>query len=152
MPTNDYSAIQEALRNFYLRSQQAAERLCAPYGISLARAKLLIYIGRQGTTRSIDMVQSSGLAPRTVTEAIDALEAEGLVDRTPDPVDRRVKRIMLTPAGTAALEALGPARQQLCERLFEALDADERAQLTTLLERLNTRLAELEREDAAPGP
>jgi DNA-binding MarR family transcriptional regulator len=147
MPDNNYSAIQDALRNFYLRSQQALERLCAPYGITLARAKLLIFIGKQGTTRSIDMVQSCGLAPRTITEAIDALEAEGLVERTPDPVDRRVKRIVLTPSGVAALDALGPARQLLSDRLFAALDAAELDQLTELLERLNTRLLDLEQED-----
>ena len=77
----------------------------------------------------------------------DALEAEGLVERTPDPVDRRVKRIVLTPSGMAALDALGPARQLLSDRLFAALDATELDQLTALLERLNTRLLDLEQED-----
>jgi DNA-binding MarR family transcriptional regulator len=48
--------------------------------------------------------------PSNLTGLIDRLEARGLVERRPDPTDRRIKGLALTPAG-----------EQLRERLFARL-------------------------------
>jgi MarR family transcriptional regulator, organic hydroperoxide resistance regulator len=48
--------------------------------------------------------------PSNLTGLIDRLEARGLVERRPDPTDRRIKGLALTPAGA-----------QLRERLFARL-------------------------------
>ena len=48
--------------------------------------------------------------PSNVTGLIDRLEVRGLVERRPDPTDRRIKGLALTPAGA-----------QLRERLFARL-------------------------------
>ncbi len=85
-----------------------------------------------------------GFAPRTVTEAIDSLEADGLAERRPDPLDRRAKRIFLTAAGDAVLKAIDPIRQKFADHLFAALNDQEQEQLTALVSRLNLCLQELE--------
>lgn len=70
-----------------------------------------------------------------VTGLVDRLEARGLVTRRPSPEDRRVKRVVLTPAGerlrTQLLELVGrpPAG-------FERLSASEQRDLRDLLRRL----------------
>ena len=73
--------------------------------------------------------------PSNVTGIVDRMEARGLIERRPDPADRRVKRIAITPQGVALREdALG--------RLFEPpasmaqLTRAEQRQLRDLLRKL----------------
>jgi DNA-binding MarR family transcriptional regulator len=73
--------------------------------------------------------------PSNVTGLIDRLEARGLVERRPDPNDRRIKGLALTPAGAKL-------RQRLFERLYSAprslADLSQRDQrcLRDVLERI----------------
>jgi DNA-binding MarR family transcriptional regulator len=62
----------------------------------MARNKMLGHIERNSPVRAADLATAFGFAPRTITEAIDALERDGLVQRTGDTTDRRVKYIALT--------------------------------------------------------
>lgn len=150
MEKTTYTALQEALRDFYVTSQRIMERVCEVKGVSFTRIRLMIFIERRGWTRSADVIDVLSLAPRTVTEAIDALEKEGLACRTPDPEDRRVKRVSLTPKGLDILAEFEPIRNAFAEDLFKVLNKDEESALITLLRRLNDRLGELETEHHKP--
>ena len=86
----------ELLRDYFRRSTRVIDRMMAGHGASYARARLLIEIAKQGPLRSSDLAASFNFAPRTVTEAIDGMERDGLVRRDADPDDRRAKRISLT--------------------------------------------------------
>ncbi|WP_019202678.1 winged helix DNA-binding protein [Tsukamurella sp. 1534] len=43
-------------------------------------------------------------------ETVERLERDGLVERGPNPADRRAPLVRLTPDGAAALDHVGPAR------------------------------------------
>jgi DNA-binding MarR family transcriptional regulator len=139
----ELEAASEALRDFYLRSHRLVDRRMSGEGVSFARAKVLMLIAREGAMRSTDVASFFGYAPRTVTEAIDGLERDGLVRREPDPADRRAKRIVLTPAGEAAAIAAGALRIAFINDVFSALSAEECETLVGLLGKLNARLGEL---------
>ena len=109
-------------------------------GASFARARVLMHIAQRGPLRSIDLASWFGYAPRTVTEAIDGLERDGLVRRDPDPGDRRAKRISLTPAGVAAADAAEASRVRYVEDVFGALSPAECGALVGLVGKLNERL------------
>jgi len=118
-------------------------------GASVARLKLLSFIQRAGSVRSADVVEAFRYAPRTVTEALDALERDGLVRRAPDPLDRRAKRITLTPAGLSVLEEAAPHLRAIMERIFDTVDVEEEAELLRLLQLLDARLIALEEKAGA---
>lgn len=139
----DIDRVSDSLRDLYLRSHRVMDRLMSRHGASFARTKLLMLIARQGPIRSIDVAAYFGYAPRTVTEAIDGLERDGLVRRDPDPDDRRAKRISLTETGLIAVGSAEAARREFVDGVFGVLDSDERAQMVRLIGRLNDRLAEL---------
>ncbi|WP_075259000.1 MarR family winged helix-turn-helix transcriptional regulator [Herbaspirillum camelliae] len=143
--TNEYgSTAAEALRDFYVRSHRTLDKLMAAEGASLARNKMLGHIERNSPVRAADLATAFGFAPRTITEAVDALERDGLVQRSSDSSDRRVKYIALTAAGREVLRASEPVKKTFIGGLFAALNAEEIATLTTVLGKLNHRLAELE--------
>ncbi len=136
----------EALREYYLRAHRLVDRLMAKQGTSLARTKLLMLVVRDGPVRSTDIASQLGQAPRTVTEAIDGLERDGLVRRDPDPDDRRAKRISVTPAGKAAIAASQPIRNRFLMDVFGVLDDSEHRELIRLIGKLSARIDELGEE------
>ena len=138
-----YLPAGEALRDFYLRSHRQLERRLLAQGGSLARVRMLSHIDRHPAVRAVDLLEAFGQAPRTITDAIDALERDGLATRIPDPVDRRAKSIALTSAGRQLLADLEPTLRAFREELFATLAPAEVTQLTALVARLNVRLGEM---------
>jgi DNA-binding MarR family transcriptional regulator len=145
----DCGPLSEALRDFYMASHRALDRLMKAQGASLARTKLLGLIARQPGIRSADIAEAFGQAPRTITEALDGLERDGLIRREPDPQDRRAKRLLTTPAGDAAIEASEPSRRAFIDQVFGVLDEEERNQFEALMRKLNAHLATMDDTDPA---
>ncbi len=135
------------LFRLFLRMQRLMNRRMAEQGASLARTKLLLFLHKRGPARAADIADFFDNAPRTVTEAIDGLERDGLVARTPDAHDRRVKQVSITDEGRRVLGETEPLRQDLIDAVFGALDADERAQLSSTLAKLLTALDGLDGGD-----
>jgi DNA-binding MarR family transcriptional regulator len=124
--------------NASLRAELAA------MGLSTAKMRAL------ATLSVIDGLQSRQLSVYAVTEqstlsrALDALVAEGLVRREPDPDDSRASRIFITDAGRAAFETLWPHMAQAYARMFHGIDeAEKRAFVATL----QTILANIRKHD-----
>ena len=61
-----------------------------------------ILTGHEAGVRSSELAHHLHIAPRSATEVVDALEAKGLVQRSPDPSDRRATLVSLTPRGRRA--------------------------------------------------
>src|ERR1700733_6543930 len=135
-----HADIRDGLRKFYVRTQRMIDRLGAPYGLSAARMVLMSYIAERDGVRSADIIKTFDLVPRTVTEAIDAMEADGHVVRRADPSDRRAKVLSLTSAGRKLLDRVEPVRERMRGQLLGALSPREQAQFADLLGKLNDRL------------
>lgn len=133
-------SLLEQIRDLHLRMHRLFNDHVRVQGASLAQLKVLLLIDRGGSIRATDITESLGQAPRTVTEAIDALEREGLVVREPDPKDRRAKKIRLTEEGRAKIEAVAPYRDRFAREFFIDLSEHERAELLRVLQGLNMRL------------
>lgn len=135
------------LRDFggiFLRLHRLIDRRMAAEGASLARTKLLLYLEKHGPARAADIAELLGSTPRTITEAIDGLEREGLALRTPHPTDRRAKLVSITPSGEKVIKATEPLREQLADMVFDRLDDHEREQLATILAKLSLALDDAE--------
>lgn len=76
----------------------------------------------------------------TITRLVDRLERDGLVQRLPDPEDRRAQRLVLTPQGITVRERAEAVHDEAVERRMSLLDADEQRLFHTLLEKLRTGL------------
>ena len=85
-----------------------------------------------------------------VTSVVDGLEQQGIAERRPHPSDRRVKTVVLTDHGA---DVLAQANAVLDEppAAFDALDAEEQAQLRDLLLRLVAASRQPEVEAAGSG-
>jgi DNA-binding MarR family transcriptional regulator len=111
-------------------------------GLSLARAKALQVLERTAAIRQTSLAQELGLAQRSITQAVEGLERDGLVERTPDPADGRAKLVRLTEEGAAALAASTDTGNQVLQRIFGTLDRKQLASLDALLTLVDTATTE----------
>jgi DNA-binding MarR family transcriptional regulator len=96
-----------------------------------------------GEITPADLAQKTGVTRATVSGLLDGLEKDGLVERRPDPQDRRLTRLYLTKGGE---ELLDRVRSPYCEwftSIIAPLSQDERLQLVNILQKIQLRLAEL---------
>jgi DNA-binding MarR family transcriptional regulator len=81
------------------RLQEHFAALSAEHSLSAIQAKILIQLDRSGPVTMRALAAQLQYDPSNLTSVIDRLEALGAVQRHLDARDRRVKRIVLTPAG-----------------------------------------------------
>lgn len=87
----------------------------------------------EGVLRLKALAEQLRIAPRSATEVVDQLEAKGLVERHPDPHDRRAVLLRLTETGQQLHTDVQRARREQANEYFARLDPGERAELTRLL-------------------
>lgn len=100
--------------------------------------QVLAACGREGPRTQLALAGRLGLDRTVMTYLLDDLQKADLVERRPDPADRRARRVELTENGRAQLCALAGALAEAEERLLDRLDPDERNTLRHLLFRLAT--------------
>jgi len=90
--------------------------------------------------RPSDFTGSLMLTSSGTTKRLDRLERAGLIERSPDPDDRRGVIITLTEAGHERIDRVTEAHMANEMRLLEGLSAAERDRLAGLLRRLTLSL------------
>jgi DNA-binding MarR family transcriptional regulator len=112
--------------------------------------------GEPGT--QVALAQHLGVERTMMTYLLDDMEDEGLVERRPDPADRRARRVTLTETGQSRLTELSCALHRAEEEMLAPLEPEERALLRSLLRRLATTMAPVnpceivKQLDAQDGP
>ncbi|MDX6313411.1 MAG: hypothetical protein QOF84_5498 [Streptomyces sp.] len=120
------------------RVRRVVDEQMAAAGLSLARTKLLRVLDEQGPTRLSSLADQLGFAARSVTETVDGLERDGLVERNPDPTDRRAKLVVLTRDGVAVLATANTSGQHVLQNIFGALSDEQLKALDGLLGTIDT--------------
>lgn len=110
-----------------------------PVDLSPHDARALRVIGHHGPTRLGVVAEHLRIAPRSATDVVDRLEKRGLVERAPDPADRRAMIVHLTSAGEATLREVDAARRAGAAEFFGGLSDRERRTLASVLAKLDDR-------------
>ena len=125
-----------------------AFQLAAERDLSISQMRSIFHLdGAEQPPALHELAQLIGLSVAATGRAVDGLVRAGLVTRTEDPDDRRVKRLANTAAGHELLERFTASKRAGATRLVEALSEDERERLTAALTPLLERL-----EEAFPHP
>lgn len=140
--TQDVSSVEVGQAYFELHHQmrRIVDRSMSGACLSFARTKVLMRVANDGPMNQATLAGLLNLAPRSVTETIDALEREGLATRTEDPADRRARIVAITPAGHEAHQAAMAIKTKAMDEIFGSLTASQRSNLLTLLNSIRTHL------------
>jgi DNA-binding MarR family transcriptional regulator len=107
----------------------------------LNQASVLGRLDREGPCSVSDLAAAERVRPQSMAQTVGDLEADGLVERSPDPDDRRRALVRMTTAGKSMIEADRRAREGWLVRGFEALPEDDLAAIARSVEILR-RLAD----------
>jgi DNA-binding MarR family transcriptional regulator len=113
-------------------------------GVTRSVLDALVVIER--TTKPItpsQVAEQIAISGATMTAVIDVLEARGWARRVRNPRDRRSVFLVVTPEGRATTARVVPGLREIERRTLAVLTPDEQWQLTSLLERVLARAAEL---------
>jgi MarR family transcriptional regulator, lower aerobic nicotinate degradation pathway regulator len=140
-PSEETPARWQALPSWLLtQTANHAHRLVAD-GFSSVHARgyhyrLLATLDEFGPASQAVLGRRSGIHLSDMVAAINELADSALVERTPDPVDRRRNIISLTTAGRRQLRRLEKRLAETQDELLTPLSPEERERLTELLSRL----------------
>lgn len=91
----------------------------------LTQTWVLGRLDREGSASVSELAQVMRVRPQSMAQTIGDLEAEGMVQRSPDPHDRRRALVNLTPAGRARIQEDRAVREGwLVKALQELPDSD----------------------------
>ena len=113
------------------------DRRLAEHGASLWNWVLLKEAANAEGASQRELAQHMRIEPRTLVRHLDKLAHEGLVERRPDPDDRRVVRVVVTPAGLARLRELHDVVQELDDEVRGILTKRDVEVLNRALPRIN---------------
>ena len=89
----------------------ALSNLAARAQVSAAHIHITRHLALEGS-RLTDLAASAGMSKQAMADLVTQCEAWGLVQREPDPLDARARRVCFTPTGLAWLQAFRDAVTQ----------------------------------------
>jgi len=109
-------------------------------GMTRAQWAVLARIDRNEGVRQGELADTLDLQPITLTRLIDRMCDSGLIERRPDPNDRRAKRLYLTPAARPVLDGMMPLGMEIMATVLAGIEPAAVAQLHAQLLTLKTNL------------
>jgi MarR family transcriptional regulator for hemolysin len=99
-----------------------ADQRARQYGMTRAQWAVLFRLDRSEGLKQSELAELLDLQPISLTRLLDRLAENGLVERRPDPNDRRANRLFLTPAARPLLERLTKLGEGMMETVLEGFD------------------------------
>jgi MarR family transcriptional regulator for hemolysin len=114
--------------------RRAFDQRAAALGVTRAQWRVLARLKREPWLRQVELADRLDIEPITLCRIVDRLEDAGLVERKPDPADRRAWRLQLTDkAGPLVKQLRGVAH----ELALEALNGISAAEIEALQKQLS---------------
>jgi DNA-binding MarR family transcriptional regulator len=136
VPEEPEEPLAEAFRAVARQLRHQTQRALARWDVTPSQARALGVLTRHRPMRLGALSEYLHIVPRSTTEVVDALEEAGLVERRPDPDDRRAVLVAPTTRGEEVAAGIRAARAAEAEGFFARLDEDERRSLARILRTL----------------
>jgi DNA-binding MarR family transcriptional regulator len=123
-----------ALRNL----DQMFGRLIQPLSLTVIEWYILRALYEQDGQHASELARAVGRAATSFTPILDKLQQKDLVERRPDPTDRRAVRIYLTSKGQAQRKAVQNSAEQIDKQIKEMFPNGDFEAFQHVLARLQT--------------
>lgn len=132
--------LADAQRLLRRRFERAAET--EGLGLTASEARTLAYIAVYEGRRQTALADIMNVDPMTLVGYLDALEGKGLVERCPDPTDRRAKLVRPSPTAAAMVERIRTLGRHIRENATEGLGDGDVAVLRRALGQMIQNLSD----------
>lgn len=111
-------------------------------GLSRSQCRILGYLARHEGINQAGLADLLEIKPMTLVRQLDRMEADGWIERRPDPGDRRARRLMLSEKARPILTRILDLSSDVRGEAFAGLSEEEGWHLVDLLRRVHGNLVE----------
>ena len=122
------------------------DRRASALGVTTAQWRALAWLGHQPGLKQVELAERLDVEPITAGRIVDRLEESGLVERQPDPVDRRVWRLMLTAKAMPIFDHLTLLAEEMADQALAGLSVNEVLDMRAKLALIRENIGRVEAE------
>ncbi|MFI7038302.1 MarR family winged helix-turn-helix transcriptional regulator [Microbispora rosea] len=116
------------------RALMAAETpILREHGLSMWAYAVLLRLDERPMRTQAALAESIGADKTRIISVLDDLQRRGLIERSPDPADRRVRLLSITPEGRRLRDAAQAGIRRMEERLLSRLSDDDKEAFVRVL-------------------
>ena len=130
------------------RVDKAAQTL----GLTSAQWRVLAFVSRCEGSNQASMADHMDMEPITLSRHLDRMQAAGMIERRPDPNDRRAHRLFLTETGRTLMDGFRAATSDVMDDFVEGISEEELAMTIDVLARMRANLTGKSVEAPALSP
>jgi DNA-binding MarR family transcriptional regulator len=146
-PADLANLIEEMMSHIHRRSADDTLAVMNEAGLTMAQMVALHLLTHLGPISVSSVAACLKLSPPATSHLVDRMVVAGLVGRSEDPVDRRHKRLVITPKGRDLIESTQARRAVEFTRVLSRLTPEAQAQFGKALGRVVTELKALPDRD-----
>lgn len=132
--------LKDVTRLYVARFEQHAQQL----SLNLTQCKVLVHLERSEGISQARLAELVCIEPMAMARLVPRMEEEGLIERRPDPQDRRAWQLFLTRKGRARLEDVWRVAAQVRAELFADIPKADRDTFVRVLVAAHDNLTRLE--------
>ena len=111
--------------------------------LTLPQCKVLCYLQRNEGISQVRLAFLTDTDPMTLVRILDRMERDGLIERRPDPADRRARRLYLQAAARPVLKEIWRVSDRARAQCFSRMPVADREQLFSLMQQMQANLEAL---------
>ena len=132
-------------RGFY----RLADVELRPFGLATGQMPVLVSLKNGQALSQAELARIAQVEQPSMAQLLNRMERDGLVERVPDPQDKRSRLISLTAAAAERLPQAKQVMQGLSAQALAGFTPEEIAQLGSFMLRLNDNIDRMAGESAA---
>jgi DNA-binding MarR family transcriptional regulator len=137
-PDDPNGCVTFLVRHAWLSMRSAVAVALAEHGLSVQQYGTLLIVREHPGRTVAEVGREVGTARQSANELIAGMERAGLVERRPNPKDRRTQQVHLTPAGEQRIADATPAVRKVEAELEASFSKSDRATIRAWLSHMVT--------------
>lgn len=139
LPSQDPATVNEMVTSVLTASRvlvaiSARSLAAVEETLTVPQFRMLVVLDTNGATSLTRLAEQLAVNPSTAMRMVDRLSAAGMVERTPDPEDRRVVRLVATDAGRRVVHAVTERRQAEITSIVASMPHEDRSAMVRALQ------------------
>lgn len=139
-----FKTIGYLLKDVTRRYAARFERRAGEVSLTLMQCKVLVYLSKNEGASQVRLCDLTEIEPMMMVRILDRMEADKLLERRPDPADRRARRLYLTRKAARALEEIDRISEATRNEFFAGVSKADREAFLKVLEHVHQNACALD--------
>ncbi|MGU3575185.1 MarR family winged helix-turn-helix transcriptional regulator [Brucellaceae bacterium C25G] len=143
------SEFLEALTKVSRKIRTVFNQRVTEHGLTYPRARTLLRLIKTPNMTQSELAVELELEQATMVRMLDRLEENGVIERHPNPHDRRAKLLVLTPHGIEQAELVRSIGETMRNQIFQHINPEELMACIEIFNRISANVDDMDNLDAS---